>query len=69
MVLTLRGLASLCQVFLLLPRRGTLSRAGGRLAEGSIHFLKTVKVFIELGFHLCKLRLEVFESFDPLLNR
>ena len=40
-----------------------------RLAEGSILFLKTVKVFIELGFHLCKLCLEVFESFDPLLNR
>jgi hypothetical protein len=40
-----------------------------RLAEGSILFLKTVKVFIELGFHLCKLCLEVFESFDPLLIR
>jgi hypothetical protein len=40
-----------------------------RLAEGSTLFLKTVKVFIELGFHLCKLCLEVFESFDPLLNR
>jgi hypothetical protein len=40
-----------------------------RLAEGSILFLKTVKVFIELGFHLCRLCLEVFESFDPLLNR
>lgn len=39
-----------------------------RLAEGSILFLKTVKVFIELGFHLCKLCLAVFESFDPLLN-
>ena len=39
------------------------------LAEGSILFLKTIKVFIELGFHLCKLCLEVFESFDPLLNR
>jgi hypothetical protein len=39
-----------------------------RLAEGSILFLKTVNVFIELGFHLCRLCLEVFESFDPLLN-
>ena len=39
-----------------------------KLAEGSILFLKTVKVFIELGFLLCKLCLEVFESFDPLLN-
>ena len=34
-----------------------------RLAEGSILFLKTIKVFIELGFHLCKLCLEVFFFF------
>ena len=40
-----------------------------RLAEGSILFLKTIKVFIELGFNLRKLCLEVFESFDPLFNR
>ena len=34
-----------------------------RLAEGSILFLKTIKVFIELGFHLCKLCLEVVFCF------
>ena len=40
-----------------------------RLVEDSILLVETIKVFIELGFHLCKLCVEVFESFDPLLNR
>lgn len=40
-----------------------------RVVEGSILFLKILKVFRELGFNLCITCLTVFESFDLLPNR
>lgn len=39
-----------------------------RLVEDSILLVEAIKVLIELGFHLCKLCLEIFDSFDSLLN-